>query len=292
MYKFTDITPKHTFELFDKLILPILNYGAEIWGFRNTIHTERIHLHFCKKLLGVKRTTQNNFVYGDTGRSKLMTMRILCIIKYWLKLCSTDDSKYCKKMYNFIKSKSDENPRLNNWATNVQSILCKLGFRDVWLSQGVGNEKLFLSILRQRVSDIDMQERTEELNASTRAIFYRHIYDNSFSKYLEIVKVKKYRIALSRLRLSSHRLAVESGRWRKPNSVPFDERVCSLCNVLEDEFHFVLQCRKFSDIRPLYIKKYYWRHPSMFKFLELIKCENVKTVRNLATYTFKAFSRL
>ena len=32
-YKCTDISPKHTLELFDKLITPILTYGGEIWGF-------------------------------------------------------------------------------------------------------------------------------------------------------------------------------------------------------------------------------------------------------------------
>ncbi len=31
LYKFTDITPLHRIQLFDKLINPILNYGAEIW---------------------------------------------------------------------------------------------------------------------------------------------------------------------------------------------------------------------------------------------------------------------
>lgn len=33
LYKFTDISPKHTLELFDKLVCPILNYAAEVWGF-------------------------------------------------------------------------------------------------------------------------------------------------------------------------------------------------------------------------------------------------------------------
>ena len=34
---FEDITIKHTIELFDKLILPILNYGVKVWGFSEAL---------------------------------------------------------------------------------------------------------------------------------------------------------------------------------------------------------------------------------------------------------------
>ena len=33
LYKFTDISPYHRLELFDKLVTPIMNYSAEVWGF-------------------------------------------------------------------------------------------------------------------------------------------------------------------------------------------------------------------------------------------------------------------
>jgi hypothetical protein len=36
------------------LVVPILNYGCKIWGFKETNVIERIHLHYCKQLLGVR----------------------------------------------------------------------------------------------------------------------------------------------------------------------------------------------------------------------------------------------
>ena len=86
IYKFTFITPKHKLELFDKLISPILNYASEVWGFCQANAIERVHMQFCKKLLGVKKTTQNDFVYGELGRTNYSTKRYLNIIKYWLKI--------------------------------------------------------------------------------------------------------------------------------------------------------------------------------------------------------------
>ena len=47
------------FKLFDILILPILTYGCEIWGYENTKQLEKLHLQFCRNILGVRTTTPN-----------------------------------------------------------------------------------------------------------------------------------------------------------------------------------------------------------------------------------------
>ena len=58
LFQFTQLSPKHILELFDKLIKPILHYGSEIWGFLNANVIERVHLRFCKNLLGKKVYTK------------------------------------------------------------------------------------------------------------------------------------------------------------------------------------------------------------------------------------------
>ena len=69
------------------------------------------------------------------------------------------------------------------------------------------------------------------------------------SEYLEIVNIKKFKIALAKLRVSSHRLEIEMGRLARPERIEFDDPKCKLCNKLEDEFHFVLECPLYNDIR-------------------------------------------
>ena len=49
VYNFTTLTTSHMMDLFDKLILPILNYCCEVWGFIPANTVERVHLQFCKK---------------------------------------------------------------------------------------------------------------------------------------------------------------------------------------------------------------------------------------------------
>ena len=45
-------------ELFDSLVLPILTYGCEVWGFKNTNLIEKLHLKYLKYSLSLKMSTQ------------------------------------------------------------------------------------------------------------------------------------------------------------------------------------------------------------------------------------------
>ena len=63
----------------------------------------------------------------------------------------------------------------------------------------------------------------------------------NFEEYLNEISNIKHRQAVTKLRISSHRLSVESGRY---NNIPFDERTCKLCNLNEvgNEQHYLMQC--------------------------------------------------
>ena len=71
---------------------------------------------------------------------------------------------------------------------------------------------------------------------------------------------------------------------------PFNERKCVICNLLEDEFHFVLDCSIYKELRKQYIAKYYWIRPNMMKFIELCTSDRKKTICNLGIFVEKAFS--
>ncbi len=177
-------------------------------------------------------------------------------------------------------------PTKSNWASLVRTLLSNYGFYHVWLNQGVGNVHTFLSIFKQRVTDIFVQQWQSRINDSSRALFYKNVCEFKLQYYLKDITVMKFRTAFARLKVSSHRLAIESGRW---NRTPVNNRICEVCARLEDEYHFILECVMYADIRIKYIRRYYRHRPNMAKFTELIKSENSEIVRNLGMYIFKAF---
>jgi hypothetical protein len=77
-----------------------------------------------------------------------------------------------------------------------------------------------------------------------------NICKNNFGleKYLTIVNNFELRWSFTKLRISSHRLQIELGKYQ---DVPWHNRVCTKCssNVIEDELHFVFECSKYDEDR-------------------------------------------
>ena len=66
---------------------------------------------------------------------------------------------------------------------------------------------------------------------------------------------------------------------RFPNLIiTYKLRKCTLCNSgdIEDEYHVTPVCEQFADAGKKYVKKYFYRIPSMAKFVELM---NIKSDR-------------
>ena len=228
-------------------------------------------------------------MYGELGRTTYITRRYFDIVKYWFKILSAAENKYVKIIYNSMLR--DINQLLNkvNWASLLRDLLMSLGFYNVWLNQGVGNYNEFMSVLKQRLTDNFVQNWSSRLDNSSRALFYRSIASFKFQPYLEYINICKFSQSFSKLRMSSHRLQIEAGRWARPSSIPLNERKCSFCQVIEDEFHFVLKCQLYSDLRKKYISNYYWRRPSIVKLLELLNSDNQTRIRRLGAFIHQAF---
>ena len=73
-YKCGQIPLSVSFELFDKMILPILLYGSEVWGYEFRKDIENVHVKFCRYILGVSSRALTCAVLGECGRMPLYVM--------------------------------------------------------------------------------------------------------------------------------------------------------------------------------------------------------------------------
>lgn len=91
------------FELFDKMVLPIISYGAEVWGTQQYKAIEDIQTFYCKKILGLPTHTSNLATLGDCGRFPIHVHCAKKCIKYWLKILNMPNTRYVKCCYNMLK---------------------------------------------------------------------------------------------------------------------------------------------------------------------------------------------
>ena len=49
------------------MVIPVLTYASEIWGYSIIREVELVHLKFLKQVLYVHKKTSNDMVYGELG---------------------------------------------------------------------------------------------------------------------------------------------------------------------------------------------------------------------------------
>ena len=175
-----------------------------------------------------------------------------------------------------------------NWANLVKNMLCSYGFGEAWAYQAIGNDRIFIELFKQRISDIYKQDWRAVLSNTSKARTYVLFKESlSPSHYLELFS-QKHRITLSRFFTHNHQLNVEAGSWQRPK-ISYSQRICPYCkDDLEDEFHFVLKCKLYNDLRKQYIKAYYRIRPSVYKFIQLCQSSKKSDLNNLAKFILSA----
>jgi hypothetical protein len=88
------------------IVTPILLYGCEVWdphllgrinsfdmfkkkNFQINSAIEKLHLKFCKRVLGVNPKSTNMAIYAELGRTPLIVQIAKLAVKYWFRIKSS-----------------------------------------------------------------------------------------------------------------------------------------------------------------------------------------------------------
>ena len=116
------------------------------------------------------------------------------------------------------------------------------------LNQLLSHEDIFESF------KLDVKAKLRSQNSS-RVSTYKTINPNSplMLYTLRLITIyaeaQQKRIATTRIRVGSHRLRVETGRWSR---TPREDRLCVCSTGVQDEIHVLLQCPSSQQLRENY----------------------------------------
>jgi hypothetical protein len=163
------------FDLFDKLVKPILLYGCEIWGFGNNDILEKVHLKFCKIILQLKATTPNCMIYGQLGRYPLDIDIKLRNILFWAKLITGKDIKLSIISYRLLYLSQNNNCQFS-WLNYVESILNECGRSYVWLNQNFISEEWLKNSVKTCLQDQFQQTWHANIDTGVTYSFFPHTH--------------------------------------------------------------------------------------------------------------------
>lgn len=90
--------------MFDKVVLLVLLYGCEIWGFENLDIIECVYLKFLKIVFNLRSIILNFmiYVYGEIGCYLLYINVYIRIIIYWGKMLISFENKIVYIVYRYL----------------------------------------------------------------------------------------------------------------------------------------------------------------------------------------------
>ena len=234
--------------LYNYMVMPILLYTSDFWGclkHPTDNPLERLHRSFYKQVLGVKKQTSTCAVHLETGTVPIIFRAVKSSIKNWERIREGSCNTLLTAAF---QEATDTNLP---WIHSIRQMFEANGLLNIYQSPDMEvteESDLPHNLLFQRLKDQYQQSALSEAADSTKLSFYSQFKtDHKMERYLSDITNVKHRKALTRLRMSSHQLAIEEGRY---SETPREMRICSLCKTgVEDEAHFLIQCPAYDNIR-------------------------------------------
>ena len=279
-------------DMFEKMVLPCMLYGSEIWGFNNLLDLERLQLRYIKYTLKLKKNTPTAMVYGETGILPIEYHVKFRMINFWISIITGKQSKYSYIIYRMCISLHKDGLLECKWINYIKNIINEVGmsfvFNDHLNLEENWLQKVFLPKIKSTLKDQMLQKwvgKLSEENNEETYFYYKEFTTNyCFKNYFKILPADLW-IPFCKFRTGNHRLPIEFYSWEKFKK-PRNERRCNICNKndIGDEYHYVMICPVFEEIRDLYLAPYYKIRPSVHKFISLMQCDNKKQLFRLARF--------
>ena len=224
--KNTDLPFPGKKKVFEAALLSAIMYGCESWLSNNASKVARpMYLACVRSLLGVRRTTASDLCLAEVGlppfERRLKEAQKSCLMKLQDQRRGLIDDPF---MYALSLARDARTPCAQ-----------------------------YIAALEEYNPESDTEALYERIRRSTgtKFISYRTFMNPQLTHhemYNDCTIKEHERLAFTRVRLSSHNMAIERGRWSRQ---PREERKCA-CGEIQDELHVMAQCPLTAPTRSRY----------------------------------------
>ena len=291
-----NLSVKSWLKLYNSMIVPIITYGSEIWisdfkpNFDSLDKTklEKTQNMILKNILGIHSKASNMAVRCELGTLPIYMKCYSLMFGYYSRL--NDIGEQADGPHRILKAAFETDKTFtekeNSWHKRLLEVCKKSNISSLNISK-----HLFKSKLQEfYISKIKFEFNKIKEESSGKLAFYSKIFTKfELQDYLSFNIPKELRNKLTKLRLSAHALAIETGRYSKPK-IPKNERFCKFClNEIENETHFLFQCPHYNSLRIKFEIVQNICNITDALLIETLNPNSIKKVRNLCSFIKEAF---
>lgn len=211
-------------KVMESALMSAILYSAESWLCKDYGPAQTMYNSVVKSLLGVRRTTPNDICLIEAGCTPLSQRIRIAQRNLIQKLISDRRFAYRDPFYTIWEMCSRENTRAARYINQL-------------LAEPPCDA---LHVIKNRIT----------ASTGTKFVTYSTIINptltvhHAYSQSMSVPEVD--RVIFTRLRTSSHNLAIERGRWSR---IPNENRLCSCGQSVQTEAHILLECGQNQYVR-------------------------------------------
>ena len=114
-------------DLFEKLTIPILLYGSEIWGYESTKQVQVMCNNIMRKFLKLHKSTSMCMLIGELGLKQIDEYIDNRMLNFWHNIATGDESKISTILYKWVKVLYDQNIFKSIWLDKVKAAIDGIG---------------------------------------------------------------------------------------------------------------------------------------------------------------------
>ena len=241
--------------LFDSLVWPVISYGASVWGTKSFSCIAAVQNRAMRFFLGTGKYTPNAAVYGEMGwqPTNIKQWKSVCI--YWNRMVHMDISRINKRV--FLWSDRNAGRGCKNHNFQIKDQFKKLGLETFADTNGSFSRNGIISKVEEAqtfdfVADWSNNVNSESSrsgNGRNKLRTYRRFKSEyKVEKYCKLLLPYSHRSAFAKFRCGVAPIRIETGRYE---NLAVSQRLCHVCNTVEDELHVILKCSLYNDLRAL-----------------------------------------
>lgn len=292
-------------KLYNSCVIPVISYGAAVWGTKQFSSINAIHHRAMRFFLGTGKYTPNAAVQGEMGWKPVIIEQWKSICNHWNRCLNYNNSRVNKLIFTWAMSKGSI--RCKNWPFVVKDKFISLGLH-LYTQLPFSQKKLL-----ENITNVLMEMHIEQWNIELQRV--AGVSGNGRNKlrtyrtFKNIYHVEKYckdnlpfphRSSLAKFRCGVAPIRLETGRYE---NLQENQRICPLClDGVESELHVMLKCPIYGVERQLLFDKaisvnnnfntlddvekisFIFSHPDMVRIVAKT-CSNILKIRNNTLYS-------
>ena len=249
--------------LYEACVTSISDYCSEITGYTQYEPTVQLHTRAIRAFLGLPKNSCNVGVLSEVNWLLPEYRTQLKMVRQYSRVVCMDNSRLTKKVYLWDRSLNDAD-EMSSWSSEIRNIFYNCNLNTTYDHNRPFSLKCTLETMREHFKIDQANYLKQECEQKTKLrTFITFKQFNVMPAYVTKPLTFLQKKHLSKLRLGSLELRIESGRFSRPR-LEINERICLVCRdnnlrlnlepQIETEVHFLFICSHYTALRDTWLE--------------------------------------